>query len=121
MLNQVILVGRVNSEFQTKKYDNGKDATIVNLAVPRNYKNENGVYETDFINIVLWKGIASNVKEYCKKGDIIGIRGRIQTSTDEYGVSATEVVAEKVSFLSTRHDNEPDKRIENGVDTTDEI
>ena len=100
MLNQVIVVGRLASDFEITKLESGEYAKIV-LAVPRSFKNADGEYETDFIEIILRGNIATNTKEYCKKGDILGIKGRIQSVKveDEY---KTELIAEKVTFLSSR-------------------
>ena len=66
----------------------------------------NGEYETDYIDCVLWTGIAENTSEYCKKGDILGLKGRVQTRAyeiDDKKKYVTEVVAEKVTFLSPPH------------------
>ena len=78
MLNQTILVGRITKTPEMMENQDGSKFAIINLAVPRTFKNENGEYDTDFIDCTLWKGIAENVCEYCKKGDMVGIRGRIQ-------------------------------------------
>ena len=83
MLNQVVLVGRLTDEPNIVDIDDNKKKTVVNLAVNRPFKNSEGLYETDFIRCVLWNGIATNTKEYCHKGDIVGIKGRLQTSTYE--------------------------------------
>ena len=90
--------------------ENGKKVTNITLAVPRSYKNMNGEYDTDFISCVLWSGIAENTVEYVKKGDLLGVKGRIQTRTYE-DLEAnrkyiTEVVAEKVTFLSSKNKDE---------------
>ena len=104
MLNQVVLVGRLTADPETIELDNDKKKSVITVACQRSYKNADGIYDTDFIRCVLWDGIAINVKEYCKKGDIVGIKGRIQVSKidDTY---VTEVVAEKVTFLSSKKDN----------------
>ncbi len=105
MLNQVILVGRLTEDPVVNEINDGKKVTSVNLAVQRSYKNSEGIYETDFIRCVLWNGIASNTSEYCHKGDIVGIRGRIETSKYEKDGEkkySVEVVAEKVTFLSSK-------------------
>ena len=91
MLNHTVLVGRLVD--QPQKDEKGASITI---AVPRSYKNENGEYETDFIQVRLFGGIAIDTCEYCNKGDLIGIKGRLQS--DENGL---ELIAEKVTFLST--------------------
>ena len=75
------------------------------LAVNRNYKNADGIYETDFIRCVLWNGIAGATSEFCKVGDVVGIKGRLQTSVyeteDKKKNYSTEVIAERVTFLSS--------------------
>lgn len=109
MLNQTVIVGRIAKDPELRETENGKKVTNVTLAVPRSFKNANGEYETDFISCVLWKGIAESIVEYCKKGDLVGVKGRIQTRVyekDEEKKYATEVVAEKVTFLSTGRNKE---------------
>jgi len=98
MLNQTVLVGRLVD--QPKKDEKGASITI---AVPRSYKNEDGIYETDFIPARLFNGVAENTCEYCKKGDLIGIKGRLQSN--ENGL---ELIAEKITFLSTNKENRED-------------
>lgn len=97
MLNQIVLVGRVVSDLEINETENERKFTSLKLAVPRSFKNENGEYETDFIPCVLWNTIAVNTCEYCKKGDLIGVKGRMQSKENRL-----EVIAEKVSFLSSR-------------------
>lgn len=105
MLNQAILVGRLTSDLELQEKENGKQLVTLTLAVTRSYKNEEGSYDTDFIDVVLWNSIASNTAEYCRKGDMIGIKGRIQTSSyeleDGTKRKVTEIIAEKVTFLSS--------------------
>ena len=83
MLNQTVIVGRLVKDPELRETENGNKVTNITLAVPRSYKNVNGEYDTDFISCVLWKGIAENTVEYVKKGDLIGIKGRIQTRNYE--------------------------------------
>ena len=105
MLNQAVLVGRIVQDPELKETEKGKVSNIT-LAVPRSFKNSKGEYDTDFISCVLWKGIAENIAEYCKKGDLVGIKGRIQTRNvefdDETHKQFVEIVAEKVTFLSSK-------------------
>ena len=109
MLNQAVLVGRIVQNPELKNTDKGKVANIT-LAVPRSFKNSEGQYDTDFISCVLWKGVAENAVEYCKKGDLVGIKGRIQTRDveleDETHRKYVEVIAEKVTFLSSKRQEE---------------
>lgn len=98
MLNQTILVGRIAKEVEIKELDEGKKVSYLTLAVQRSYKNEEGEYETDFVPVTLWNGIAANVAEYCRQGDLIGVKGRIQS--DNNGLV---IVADKVTFLSSKN------------------
>lgn len=97
MLNQTVLVGRIVSDPQINETENAKKFASINLAIQRSYKNANGEYETDFIPCVLWNAVAENTCEYCNKGDLVGVKGRIQTIGDKL-----EVIAERVTFLSSR-------------------
>lgn len=105
MLNQIVLVGRLVKTPELKVTDSGKKTSVITLAVPRNYKNQDGQYDTDFLECVLWTGIAENTAEYCKTGDMIGVKGRVQSriieKEDGTKRKKTEIVAEKVTFLSS--------------------
>lgn len=105
MLNQIVLVGRLVQDPEIKELENGVKTSYITLAVSRSYKNADGIYETDFIPGLLYKGIAENTAEYCKKGDVIGVKGRIQTKQEE-NKNIIEIVAERVTFLSSRKGTE---------------
>lgn len=102
MLNQLVLVGRIAKEIEDIKLENGKSESIITLSVSRNYKNKEGEYDIDYIDCILYNGIADNCKEYCKKGDLVGVKGRLQSRTNIEENSNTLVVAEKISFLSNK-------------------
>lgn len=95
MVNNVILVGRLVNEPTLEEMEE-KKVTTITLAVTRNFKNVDGEYETDFIPCVLWNGVASTTTEYCLKGDVLGVKGRLQTREGK-----VEVVAERVTFLKS--------------------
>ena len=107
MLNQTVLVGRLVQDPEIKELENGVKASYITLAVPRSHKNSDGIYETDFIPVKLWSGVAENTAEYCRKGDLLVIKGRIQTKQEE-NKNIIEIVAEKVSFLSSRKETKED-------------
>lgn len=107
MLNQVVMVGRLTSDPEINEVENGRKVTTITVAVPRSYKNAEGVYDTDFIKCTLWNGIAETTAEYCKKGDVVGVKGRIQTTNVDDKI-VMEVVAERVSFLSSRKEEDRD-------------
>lgn len=108
MHNMCTLIGRLTKEIETKNID-GKEFAVATIAVQRSYKNEEGIYETDSIPVILWNGIAQNTKEYCHKGDLLGVKGRLQSEIiempigDEYRIS---IIAEKITFLSSKKEGE---------------
>lgn len=106
MLNQTVIVGRLVKEPHLYETSNGNKVTNITLAVPRNYKNIDGEYETDFISCVVWKGVAENTAEYCHKGDLIGVKGHLQNKIinidEETKRQTVELVAEKITFLSSK-------------------
>ena len=116
MLNQVILVGRLVRTPEVYETETGRKRSQITLAVARSYKNQNGEYDTDFLDCTLWTGIAENTAEYCKSGDVIGVKGRLQTwlleNEDGSKYKKVEIVAEKVTFLSSARN---DKVIDNTV------
>ena len=75
----------------------GREISEITLAVPRSFKNDEGLYDTDFIKCILWNVIAENTAEYCEKGDLIAVKGRLQC----LGGNELQVVAESTSFLSS--------------------
>lgn len=113
MLNQIVIAGRLVADPEITVTENNKKRTIITVAVPRSFKNMEGTYETDFIRCVLWNIIAENTCEYCKKGDIVGVKGRLQTSSyeDKDGTKkyTSDVIAEKVTFLSSKRTEEADE------------
>ena len=106
MLNQAVLVGRLVKDPELHETESGNKVTSITLAVPRNFKNVNGEYDTDFVPCVLWKGVAENTVEYCRKGDLLGVKGHVQTRDIEVDEDVkrklVEIVAEKVTFLSSK-------------------
>ena len=119
-MNQVILVGRLSQDPEYEISENGKKRTIINIAVSRGFKNSEGKYETDFIRCVLWNGMASATKDYCHTGDTIGIKGRLQNRkfVNEQNETKyiTEVIAERISFISSSSKNREIPEVSNGYD-----
>ncbi len=104
MLNNVIIIGRLVQTPEIIETETGLKRTVIVVAVPRSYKNPDGKYEADFIRCILWNQTAEHACEYCLKGDAVGIIGKIQVrrykenDTTRY---ITEVIAEKITFLSS--------------------
>ena len=109
-MNQVLLVGRLVRDVDLRTTTSGADVARFTLAIPRNYKNKNGEYLTDFINCITWRNLARNMAEYCKKGDLVGIKGRIQnvsyTDRDGNNIYKTEIIADNVTFLANSNKKE---------------
>ena len=116
MINMVMLVGRLVRDPEVIERENGKKVSRVTLAVNRKFKSNDGTYHTDFIDCVLWNNFAINVNEYCSKGDLIGIRGRLQVESFEKEDGSkrkiTDVIAESITFLSTMRNKEHPTEIE---------
>lgn len=109
MLNQVVFVGRLVRDPELRESEGGNKFTNITVAVPRSYKNVDGEYDADFIDCRLWTGVAENTAEFCKKGDLIGVKGRIETRTYEENDEIrylTEIIAEKITFLSNKRADE---------------
>lgn len=109
-INSVVLVGRLTRDPELRYTPAGKAVTSFNIAVNRPFTNQQGEREADFISCVIWGRPAESLANYQKKGNLIGVDGRIQTRTYENNegktVYVTEVVAESVQFLeSKKQDN----------------
>ena len=112
MLNQVVLVGRLTSDMEVKESEDGKKYCNMNLAIPRSFKNADGVYDTAFVVIKTFDNVAQNTAEYVNKGDIVGVKGRIQTGTYEKDGEkkfSMDIIGEKVTFLSSRSNENKNK------------
>ena len=93
MLNQLVLIGRLVSNLEKKET---KDEYVIKLAVIRSFKNEDGIYETDIVPVILPSTLAERMASYIKKSDLICIKGIVQTNENQELI----IVADKTSFLS---------------------
>ena len=104
MTNNVELIGRVVRKPELKMTDNDKKYAYITLAVQRDYKNKDGVYETDFIDAILWGTPAEYACNYLDKGSLAGLKGSIQTRNVELENGKKEIkldiVGNKISFLA---------------------
>jgi single-strand DNA-binding protein len=110
MVNQLILVGRLTKDPETKILADGRKVSDVILAVQRGFKNMEGTYDTDFIKISVWEGLATAIESYCFKGTMIAVKARLQTYKyeldEEKKLNMLEVIAERITFLSSTHKQE---------------
>lgn len=78
-MNNYTLIGRLVKDLEVKESENKKKYGYITVAVNRTYKNAEGNYDTDFIDMIVWNELAERISEYCHKGDLIGVTGRIET------------------------------------------
>jgi single-strand DNA-binding protein len=106
MINQVTLVGRLTRDPELNKTSEGTPVVHITLAVTRHYRNQNGEIEADFVQCTLWRRAAENTSQYCRKGSVVGVTGRLQTrnydNKEGKRVYVTEVIAETIRFLSSK-------------------
>lgn len=106
MLNHSYLIGRITKELDLRKTPTGKDVVSFTLACGRGKKDANGNEETDFINCVVWNNSAKALHQYCGKGSLIAVSGRLQSrSYDDNGgrkIYVTEVLVDKMQFLDSK-------------------
>ena len=106
MINSICLVGRMTKDAELRYTPSNQAVATFTLAVNRNFKNQAGEREADFINCVIWRQQAENLANWAKKGALIGITGRIQTRNYEnqqgQRVYVTEVIAENFQVLESR-------------------
>ncbi len=106
-MNKVVLIGRLTRDPELRYTGNNTPVATFSLAVNRNFSNQQGEREADFINIVVWRKQAENVKNYVTQGSQVAVEGRIQTRSydDQNGQKryVTEVVADNVEFLGSKN------------------
>lgn len=98
MLNQFIIVGRIVKDLE-------KESNVITIAIPRHYKNEDGEYDTDFVDVAIDDILVKTIMEYCKKGDIIGVKVNIRSEISN-DIKKILLVAERVTFLSSKKADE---------------
>lgn len=106
MINNIVLVGRLTKDPDLRYTGNGTAVASFTLAVKRDFKNASGEQEADFINCVIWRNSAETLANTVRKGQQIGIIGRVQTRSYEnqqgQKVFVTEIVAERFNYLEKR-------------------
>ena len=118
MINNIVLVGRMAKDAELRYTQSNQTVATFTLAVNRNFKNQSGEREADFINCVIWRQQAENLANWAKKGTLIGITGRIQTRNYEnqqgQRVYVTEVVADNFQLLESRNSQNQGGNFQNG-------
>ncbi|MBC2368122.1 single-stranded DNA-binding protein [Listeria booriae] len=110
MMNRVVLVGRLTKDPELRYTPAGVAVATFTLAVNRNFTNQNGEREVDYINCVVWRKLAENTANFLKKGSLAGVDGKVQTrnyeGNDGKRVYVTEILCESVQFLEPRRTQE---------------
>lgn len=109
MLNKIIIQGRLCSDVELRRTNNGTAVASVTLAVDRDFKSQDGRREADFISVVAWRGVAEHLAKYLTKGRMAVVEGRLQMRdwTDKDGNKRrnAEVIADNLYFGDSRSDN----------------
>lgn len=109
MINRVTLIGRLVRDPDLRRTNDGTMVASFTIAVNRNYTAKDGQQQADFINCVVWRKTAQTLEKYCRKGNLIGLDGRLQTRTYENAqgqrVFVTEVVCDNIQFLESKSNN----------------
>ncbi|MDP4467978.1 single-stranded DNA-binding protein [Staphylococcus hyicus] len=132
MLNRVVLVGRLTKDPEFRTTPSGVDVSTFTLAVNRNFKSKDGEQQADFINCVVFRKQAENVKNYLSKGSLAGVDGRLQSRSYEnkegQRVYVTEVVCDSVQFLEPKNNLQQNRQtqtgnnpFDNGVDFEEDL
>ena len=104
MINRVVLVGRVTKDVEVRKTTSGLSVAQFTVACNRRQSANSPERQADFINCVAWRQTADFLSQYCKKGSLVGVEGRIQTrnydNAEGRRVYVTEVVCDSVQLLA---------------------
>ena len=114
MLNIAAIVGRLGKDPELRTTQSGKSVTSFSLAVQRPRKNQNGEYESDWIDVQAWGTTAEFICKHFQQGQLMAVSGRIQVRTykdrDGNNRKAVEIVAQEVSFCESRKREESVKQ-----------
>lgn len=110
MINNVVLIGRLTKDADLRYTSGGAAVATFTLAVNRNFTNQNGNRDADFVNCVIWRKLAETLANYAHKGTLLGVVGRLQTRSYEnqqgQRVYVTEVVCDSFQLLESRATSE---------------
>ena len=105
-MNRATLIGNLTKDPDMRQTQSGVPVCTFTLAVQRRYADQNGEKQTDFFNVVCWRGLAENCGKYLTKGSKAGVHGSIQNRSyeDKQGNkrTITEIIADEVEFLSRK-------------------
>ena len=108
-MNQINLIGRITKDLEIRTTESKKVVCNFSIAVNRNYTNEAGEREADFINVAIWGQQAENLKKYQGKGSLIAVSGSLRVESYEVEGqkrNKTYVLANNIEYLSNKSANE---------------
>tara|TARA_Y100000813_G_scaffold175756_1_gene141250 strand:+ start:144 stop:527 length:384 start_codon:yes stop_codon:yes gene_type:complete len=111
-INKVILIGNLGKDPEVRYLDSGVAVANLSLATSENYKNKDGerVTQTEWHDVVLWRGLAEVAEKYLKKGSSIYVEGKLRTNKwvdkDENTRYKTEILADKLTMLGKSNSQE---------------
>ena len=111
-VNKVILIGNLGKDPEVRYLDSGVAVANLSLATSENYKNKDGerVTQTEWHDVVLWRGLAEVAEKYLKKGSSIYVEGKLRTNKwvdkDENTRYKTEILADKLTMLGKSNSQE---------------
>lgn len=110
MLNRVVLTGRLTRDPELRYTGSGTAVCSFTVAVDRQFRNQNGDRDADFISCVIWRKSAENFANFTHKGSLVGIDGRLSTRNYENNqgqrVYVTEVTVDNFALLEPRSSNQ---------------
>ena len=121
-MNKIILTGRLTREPELRHTTSGVAVANFSLAVTRDFKNQDGEYEADFINCIAYRNLAETIVKYVKKGDKLGVDGRLQTrnydNSEGKRVYVSEVVVNGIEFLEAKKEKSASNDEVSGIDAS---
>lgn len=118
-MNRFIAIGRNTKDVELRTTTNGTEVAQFSIAVQRNYKNSKGEYDTDFFNCKAYKGLAKTIHSYIKKGDKLGVEGRLQNRTYETQDGTkkylTEVIVENIDFIANKKESSINEKTDSQI------
>lgn len=115
-MNKAILIGRLTRDPELRYTSSGRAVCQFSIAISRNYTNQQGQRDADFINCVVWDKQAENLAKYITKGRLVAVDGRIQTrnydNNEGKKVYVTEVLANSIQFLESKNSGQGNDNME---------
>lgn len=109
MLNRIVVIGRTTKDAELRTTQNGVPVGNFTVACDRDHRNSAGEKETDFIPVIVWRGLAETCHKYLPKGKLVAVEGRLQIRNYEANDGSKrvvpEIVADNVQFLSPKENS----------------